>query len=236
MPNWLLKGGWVVDPVNGRDGRFDILVENDRIAKVGPDLVPDASTRVVEVPAGLVVCPGLIDMHVHLREPGQEHKETVATGTAAAVAGGFTAVACMPNTVAGQRQRRRDRLHPAEGDRRRARTRVSDWRRIARAERGTARRHRRAQAGRLRRRHRRRPSGGDGAADATGARVHPDVRHAGHRALRGPDAEGRRRGPRGISGLVAGAARHPGRSRIDHGAARHLPGRTDRRRRCTSRT
>ena len=54
--------------------------------------------RVVDVPAGLVVCPGLIDMHVHLREPGQEHKETVATGTASAVAGGFTAVACMPNT------------------------------------------------------------------------------------------------------------------------------------------
>ena len=50
------------------------------------------------IPAGLIVCPGLIDMHVHLREPGQEHKETVATGTAAAVAGGFTAVACMPNT------------------------------------------------------------------------------------------------------------------------------------------
>jgi dihydroorotase len=53
---------------------------------------------VVEIPSGLVVCPGLIDMHVHLREPGQEHKETVATGTASAVAGGFTAVACMPNT------------------------------------------------------------------------------------------------------------------------------------------
>jgi dihydroorotase len=54
---------------------------------------------VTEIPSALVVCPGLIDMHVHLREPGQEHKETVATGTAAAVAGGFTAVACMPNTV-----------------------------------------------------------------------------------------------------------------------------------------
>jgi dihydroorotase len=52
----------------------------------------------VEIPDGFVVCPGLIDMHVHLREPGQEHKETVATGVAAAVAGGFTAVACMPNT------------------------------------------------------------------------------------------------------------------------------------------
>ena len=99
MPNWLLKGGWVVDPVNGRDGRFDILIEHERIARIGPDLVADAATRVVQVPAGLVVCPGLIDMHVHLREPGQEHKETVATGTAAAVAGGFTAVACMPNTA-----------------------------------------------------------------------------------------------------------------------------------------
>jgi dihydroorotase len=61
------------------------------------DLSP-AGAEVVEIPAGIVIVPGLIDMHVHLREPGQEHKETVATGTAAAVAGGFTAVACMPNT------------------------------------------------------------------------------------------------------------------------------------------
>jgi dihydroorotase len=94
----LLKGGHVVDPANGRDGVFDVLVEDDRIARVGRDLPVEAGTTVVDVPAGLVVCPGLIDMHVHLREPGQEHKETVATGAAAAVAGGFTAVACMPNT------------------------------------------------------------------------------------------------------------------------------------------
>src|SRR5262245_16668301 len=76
---------------------FDVLVEGDRIARVGRGLPADGA-RIVDVPSGLVVCPGLIDMHVHLREPGQEHKETVATGTAAAVAGGFTAVACMPNT------------------------------------------------------------------------------------------------------------------------------------------
>jgi len=95
----LLKGGRVVDPVNGRDGAFDVLIDGDRIARVGRGLPADADTRVVDVPSGLVICPGLIDMHVHLREPGQEHKETVATGTAAAVAGGFTAVACMPNTV-----------------------------------------------------------------------------------------------------------------------------------------
>jgi len=95
----LLKGGRVVDPVNGRDGVFDVLIENGRIAKVGRDLPLGVDTAVVDVPGGLVVCPGLIDIHVHLREPCQEYKETVATGTAAAVAGGFTAVACMPNTM-----------------------------------------------------------------------------------------------------------------------------------------
>src|SRR5919198_937831 len=98
MSRTLLKGGRVVDPANGRDGGLDVLIDGDRIARVGRDLTIDADVTVVEIPSGLVVCPGLIDMHVHLREPGQEHKETVATGTAAAVAGGFTAVACMPNT------------------------------------------------------------------------------------------------------------------------------------------
>jgi dihydroorotase len=94
----LLKGGRVVDPANGRDGVFDILIDGDRIALIGKNLPADGAS-VVEVPAGFIVCPGLIDMHVHLREPGQEHKETVATGVASAVAGGFTAVACMPNTL-----------------------------------------------------------------------------------------------------------------------------------------
>jgi len=93
----LLKGGHVVDPVNGIDHVCDVLVEGGRIVRVGRDLPVDGAT-VVQIPAGLVVCPGFIDMHVHLREPGQEHKETVATGALAAVAGGFTAVACMPNT------------------------------------------------------------------------------------------------------------------------------------------
>src|SRR5262245_31847159 len=94
----LLKGGRVVDPANGRDGVFDILIDGGRIARVGRDLPAESGVTVVTIPSGVVVTPGLIDMHVHLREPGQEHKETVATGTAAAVAGGFTAVACMPNT------------------------------------------------------------------------------------------------------------------------------------------
>ena len=94
----LLKGGRVVDPANGRDGIFDILIDGDRIAQVGVDLQGDEGTTVVSIPSGVVITPGLIDMHVHLREPGQEHKETVATGTLSAVTGGFTAVACMPNT------------------------------------------------------------------------------------------------------------------------------------------
>src|ERR1700751_3897985 len=95
----LLKGGRVIDPANSRDGALDVLIDGDRIARVGRDRPVDAGTKVVEIPEQLVVCPGLIDIHVHLREPGQEHKETVATGTSAAVAGGFTAVACMPNTT-----------------------------------------------------------------------------------------------------------------------------------------
>ncbi len=93
----LLRGGRVVDPANGKDGIFDVLIDGDRIADVGTNLAADGA-EIVDVPAGFIVCPGFIDMHVHLREPGQEHKETVATGVASAVAGGFTAVACMPNT------------------------------------------------------------------------------------------------------------------------------------------
>ncbi|MGE3277411.1 MAG: dihydroorotase [Vicinamibacterales bacterium] len=96
----LLKGGRVVDPANGRDGAFDVLLDGNRIVRIGRDLPADVAgdAEIVEIPKGLVVCPGFVDMHVHLREPGQEHKETVATGVRSAVAGGFTAVACMPNT------------------------------------------------------------------------------------------------------------------------------------------
>jgi dihydroorotase len=96
----LLKGARVVDPANGVDGQFDVLIDGDRIVQVGRDL-PEALAAdgvVVRLSPRLVICPGFIDMHVHLREPGQEHKETVATGVLSAVTGGFTAVACMPNT------------------------------------------------------------------------------------------------------------------------------------------
>jgi len=93
----VVKGGRVVDPASGRDGEFDVLIEDGRIARIGKSLPAD-DAEVLSVKPNWIVAPGLIDLHVHLREPGQEHKETIATGLAAAVAGGFTAVACMPNT------------------------------------------------------------------------------------------------------------------------------------------
>src|SRR5215217_1897384 len=98
MAKRLLKGGRVVDPAAGHDGDLDVLMDDGRILAVGRDLPVTEDALVTDVPRGFIIVPGLIDMHVHLREPGQEHKETIATGVASAVAGGFTAVACMPNT------------------------------------------------------------------------------------------------------------------------------------------
>ncbi len=94
--NLLVKGGRVVDPKRGIDALLDVRIEGGRIAEVGEALA--ASGAETFDARGLVVAPGFIDIHVHLREPGHEAKETVATGVAAAVAGGFTAVACMANT------------------------------------------------------------------------------------------------------------------------------------------
>jgi dihydroorotase len=94
----LIKGGRVVDPRNKLNGMMDVLIEGHHIRKVARNIHPGEKTHVLDA-SGLVVAPGLIDVHVHLREPGQEHKETIATGTAAAAVGGFTAVACMPNTI-----------------------------------------------------------------------------------------------------------------------------------------
>jgi dihydroorotase len=92
----LLKGGRVVDPVSGVDERLDVLIEDGRVSRVARGIAAEGAER-LDV-SGCVVCPGFLDMHVHLREPGQEWKETVETGTRAAAVGGFTGVACMPNT------------------------------------------------------------------------------------------------------------------------------------------
>ncbi|MBF0212624.1 MAG: dihydroorotase [Magnetococcales bacterium] len=92
----LIRGGRVIDPANHLDATADVLLEGGIIRAVGRPDVPSGTT-VLEAD-GLVVAPGLVDMHVHLREPGFEYKETIAGGTRAAAAGGVTTVACMPNT------------------------------------------------------------------------------------------------------------------------------------------
>jgi dihydroorotase len=96
--NILIKNGHIIDPANNIDGKLDILVSEGKIAKLGkPGSLSADGSQVVDA-AGKIVVPGLVDMHVHLREPGFEYKETIATGTAAAKSGGFTTVCCMPNT------------------------------------------------------------------------------------------------------------------------------------------
>ena len=208
----LLKGGRLVDPANGIDGTRDVLIDGDRIVRVGIDLPVDGAL-VVEIPRGLVVCPGLIDMHVHLREPGQEHKETVATGTASAVAGGFTAVACMPNTspvnddanvtayiLAKAREANLARVYPIGA--------------VSRSSKGEAL----ADIGDLRK------AGcvaitDDGRPVSTAILMRRALEYAGMfgmpliRALRGSIAQGRRRGARRVLRRVARSSRHARRVR-----------------------
>jgi dihydroorotase len=93
----LITGGRLIDPSQGIDALRDVRIANGVVAEIGEHLEPQAGEDVVDARAA-IVAPGFIDMHVHLREPGFAYKETIATGTQAAVQGGFTAVACMPNT------------------------------------------------------------------------------------------------------------------------------------------
>lgn len=96
--NILIKNGHVIDPANKVDEKLDVLLSDGKIARLGKAGTISANGAQVIDAAGKIVVPGLIDMHVHLREPGFEYKETIKTGTAAAKAGGFTSVCCMPNT------------------------------------------------------------------------------------------------------------------------------------------
>src|SRR5581483_5355615 len=93
----LIRGGRIIDPVQGLDAIVDLRVRAGVVAELGERLEPDVDEPVIDA-SGAFVAPGFIDMHVHLRVPGNPEKETIETGTAAAVAGGFTAVAAMPNT------------------------------------------------------------------------------------------------------------------------------------------
>jgi dihydroorotase len=97
MNSLLLTGGRVIDPANHFDSPSDVLILNGKISAVGKRLSAPAGVKMLDA-KGKIVCPGLIDLHVHFREPGQTAKENIATGTAAAARGGFTSVVCMPNT------------------------------------------------------------------------------------------------------------------------------------------
>ena len=97
MKRLLIRNGRVVDPAQGLDQGMDVLIEDGHVAAIGEQLEAPAKSRVLDA-TGLVVAPGFIDLHAHLREPGFEYKETIESGCRAAVAGGFTAVCCMPNT------------------------------------------------------------------------------------------------------------------------------------------
>ncbi len=97
MASLLIKGGRVVDPSQGIDGQYDILIENGRVVKIEKNISETEASDVLDV-AGLIVSPGFIDLHSHLRDPGQEWKEDIETGSQAAVAGGITSVCCMANT------------------------------------------------------------------------------------------------------------------------------------------
>ena len=93
---YLIRNGRLVDPVGGISSKTDLLIDEGKVAAIGSGL-SDPTAQVIDA-SGLTVCAGLVDMHVHLREPGFEYKETILTGARAAAAGGFTAIACMPNT------------------------------------------------------------------------------------------------------------------------------------------
>lgn len=97
MATILIAGGRVVDPSRGTDDILDLRVRDGRVHEIAPSLAPTDGEHVLDA-AGAIVAPGLVDVHVHLREPGLEHKETIATGARAAAAGGFTSVCAMPNT------------------------------------------------------------------------------------------------------------------------------------------
>jgi len=98
MESLLIQNGRVIDPANGIDADMDLLLRDGRVAAIAPSGKLRGQGNRTFNARGCIVAPGLIDLHVHLREPGQPHKETIATGTAAAAAGGFTSVCAMPNT------------------------------------------------------------------------------------------------------------------------------------------
>jgi dihydroorotase len=115
MSDLLIRGGRVVDPTQGLDEIRDVLIRDGEIAEIGTDL-DGVSIDTLDA-SGMIVAPGFIDLHTHLREPGQEHKETIRTGTSAAVRGGYTAVCAMANTIPPNDERAVTEMIVAEAQR-----------------------------------------------------------------------------------------------------------------------
>ncbi len=203
----VIRGGRVIDPRNRIDGVRDVRLEDGKVAVLSERPLPLDGAEEVQA-QGLWVTPGFVDLHVHLREPGEEGKETILTGTRAAVAGGFTSVVAMPNTRPVNdsvlvtrliRQRARDadlaRVYPVGA--------------ISKGLQGEEM----AEIGALRGRglcggDRRRPAGDERQPDAPGAGLHRAARAPGDGPRGGPDALGRRGAHRGPAGHADGAAAH----------------------------
>ena len=205
--NLLITNGRVVDPSPGarREAR---RAHRGRRRRARRQEDQGATSRRSTPRA--VVAPGFIDLHTHLREPGQEHKETIATGTRAAVAGGYTAVCAMANTVPPNDERAVTEMVVAES-RRNGACRVYPIGAVSKGLKGEELAElAELRSRRMRRRQRRRQAGLQRAADAPRARVLLDARHAGDRARGGRAAQRRRRHARG---LLLDAPRHGAASR-----------------------
>ena len=227
-----IHNGRVIDPSQNLDQVTDLWIQGERIAGMGPQ--PQLQANRTLDATGKIVCPGLIDMHVHLREPGREEDETIATGTAAALAGGVTSVACMPNTEPALDSQAAAEFVYLQAERA-GNANVFPVGAITKGRKGKEL----AEIGGL-------VDGGavaftdDGSPvvsaeimrRATG--ILPHVRQGRPQPLRGPGADARRRHERGLREHASGLARHAGRGRGGHGLPRHRPGRADRRPRCTS--
>src|SRR5579863_2948759 len=192
----LIQGGRVLSPADSLDGEFDVLLENGVVREVAPALALLADETLDA--RGQIVAPGFIDLHVHLREPGGEPSETLATGLAAAVAGGFTAVCPMPHARAD-----RERSGPGPRPRLPHRCRLDGQRgpvidRLSRAGRG-------GRGGFLRRW----TSGEDRRVDAARARGGASAGRRDHRSLRGREPQRARGDQRGRGRRAAGRARYP---------------------------
>ncbi len=182
----VIKNGRVIDPASQTDRVADVLIVDGRIAGVGPNLLAEAE---IFDATGMIVAPGFIDMHVHLREPGFEHAETIESGSRAAAAGGFTSVCCMPNTKPVNDSATVTSYIVERARRKAVRECVPDRRHHQRQRRRGTGGHRGHEGGRRGGDLRRRTAGDELARDAARHGVRAILRYSADRPLRGPEPE-----------------------------------------------